>query len=46
MAAELGITAIPTFVLFKDGKEVHRVVSANPKALEVAIKDGLEPRGS
>jgi len=46
VAAELGITAIPTFVLFRGGKEVHRVVSANPKALEAAIKDGLEPRVS
>jgi len=46
VAAELGIRSIPTFVLFKGGKEVSRVVSANAKALEVAIKEGLEPRGT
>ncbi len=38
VAQELGIRAMPTFVLFKDGEKVGEVVGANPKALEAAIK--------
>jgi thioredoxin 1 len=38
-AASLKISNIPTFVLFKGGKEVGRVSGANPKALEGAIKE-------
>jgi thioredoxin 1 len=38
LAAELGIQAMPTFVAFKDGKEVNRVMGANPSAIEAAIK--------
>jgi thioredoxin 1 len=37
-AQELGIRAMPTFVLFKDGEKVGEVVGANPKALEAAIE--------
>ncbi len=32
---------MPTFLLFKDGKQLSEVVGANPKALEAAIKKGL-----
>jgi thiol-disulfide isomerase/thioredoxin len=39
VAQELGIRAMPTFVLFKDGEKVGDVVGANPKALETAIKN-------
>ncbi len=37
VAAELGVRAMPTFLLFKDGEKVGEVVGANPKALEAAI---------
>jgi len=38
VAQELGIRAMPTFLLFKDGEKVGEVVGANPKALEAAIQ--------
>ncbi|KAL4747368.1 thioredoxin [Aspergillus terricola var. indicus] len=38
VAAELGIRAMPTFLLFKDGEKVQEVVGANPPALEAGIK--------
>ncbi|QDS73530.1 Thioredoxin amt13 [Venturia effusa] len=38
VAQELGIRAMPTFLLFKDGEKVAEVVGANPKALEAAIE--------
>lgn len=41
VAAELGIRAMPTFLLFKNGERVSEVVGANPKALEAAIKSNL-----
>ncbi|ORY18290.1 thioredoxin [Clohesyomyces aquaticus] len=41
VAQELGIRAMPTFLLFKDGEKVSEVVGANPKALEAAIKKHL-----
>ena len=42
VAQELGIRAMPTFLLFKNKEKVGEVVGANPKALEAAIKAGLE----
>ncbi|KAI0401260.1 thioredoxin-like protein [Xylaria palmicola] len=33
LSQELGITAMPTFVAFKDGKLSDKVVGANPKAV-------------
>ena len=41
VAQELGIRAMPTFVLFKNGEKVGEVVGANPKALEAAIQQNL-----
>lgn len=39
VARDLNVTAMPTFVFFKDGKELgERVRGANVKALEEAIK--------
>ncbi|KAL4889470.1 thioredoxin domain-containing protein [Aspergillus ambiguus] len=38
VAAELGVRAMPTFMLFKGGQKVEEVVGANPKALEEKIK--------
>lgn len=39
IARDLGVTAMPTFVLFKNGKErPDRILGANVRALENAIK--------
>ncbi|KAH7030164.1 thioredoxin-like protein [Macrophomina phaseolina] len=38
VAQELGIRAMPTFLLFKGGEKVDEVVGANPKALQAAIE--------
>ncbi|KAI9787191.1 MAG: Cytoplasmic thioredoxin isoenzyme 2 [Geoglossum umbratile] len=38
VAEELGIRAMPTFILFKDGKKFTEVVGANRKAIEAAIE--------
>ncbi|MBO1764817.1 thioredoxin [Escherichia coli] len=38
VAQELGIRAMPTFLLFKGGDKISEVVGANPKALEAAIQ--------
>ena len=40
VAQELGIRAMPTFMLFKNGEKVGEVVGASPKALEAAIVEG------
>jgi hypothetical protein len=37
VAQELGIRAMPTFLIFKDGEKVKEVVGANAKALDAAI---------
>jgi len=37
VAQELGIRAMPTFLLFKNGEKVGEVVGANARALEAAI---------
>ncbi len=38
VAQELGIRAMPTFLLFKNGEKVAEIVGANKKALEAAIE--------
>lgn len=38
LAQELGVRAMPTFLLFKGGKQVDEVVGANKSALEAAVK--------
>ncbi|KAJ5775502.1 uncharacterized protein N7511_000513 [Penicillium nucicola] len=38
VAKELSVNAMPTFVVFKDGKEVDRVVGGDMKKLEAQIK--------
>jgi thioredoxin 1 len=37
VAQELGVRAMPTFVIFKDGKKVDEVVGANKPALQAAV---------
>jgi thioredoxin 1 len=41
VAQELGIRAMPTFMLFKKGDKVDEVVGANEKALKAAIQKNL-----
>ncbi|GLB03885.1 thioredoxin trx1 [Aspergillus tubingensis] len=38
VAAELGIRAMPTFLLFKNGQKFDDLTGANPKGLEEKIK--------
>lgn len=38
VAEKAEVTAMPTFVLYKNGKSIETVVGANPKALEAAIE--------
>lgn len=38
VAQELGVRAMPTFMIFKDGEKVGEVVGANPPALKAAIE--------
>lgn len=38
VAADLGVRAMPTFILYKNGKKVSDVVGANPNGLEAGIK--------
>jgi thioredoxin 1 len=39
IARDLGVTAMPTFILFKNGKELpDRIRGANAMALENAIR--------
>ncbi|KAJ5874734.1 Thioredoxin [Penicillium soppii] len=41
VAKEQSVNAMPTFVVFKDGKEVSRVVGGDMKKLEEKIKEVL-----
>ncbi|KAK9464300.1 thioredoxin-like protein [Lipomyces arxii] len=41
IASEVGIRAMPTFMLFKSGQKVKEIVGANPSALKSAIKNSL-----
>ncbi|OJJ62054.1 hypothetical protein ASPSYDRAFT_607385 [Aspergillus sydowii CBS 593.65] len=38
VAAEIGVRAMPSFFLYKDGEVIDTVVGANPPALEAGIK--------
>jgi len=41
VAQELGIRAMPTFLIFKAEEKVGEVVGVNPKALLAAIQDAV-----
>lgn len=43
VAHEVGVRAMPTFILFRNGEKLTDVVGANPKALEAAIVEHLKP---
>ena len=38
MAQELGVRAMPTFLVFRNGEKVGEVVGANSKSLEVMVE--------
>ena len=42
VAQELGVRAMPTFMIFKDGVKFSEVVGANPEALQAAIEDAVK----
>lgn len=39
VSAEYGVSAMPTFLLFKDGEQVDKFVGADPPKLEALIKE-------
>ena len=41
VAQELGIRAMPTFLIFKNGEKVEEIVGANPKALLAGIEKAV-----
>lgn len=42
MAREFGVQAMPTFVIFKQGKEIERIVGAKKDELERKISNRRE----
>ena len=38
LAQELGIRAMPTFIVFKDGDKADEFLGANPKALQALLE--------
>ncbi|KAI1426873.1 thioredoxin-like protein [Xylaria sp. FL1777] len=42
LSQELGITAMPTFLAFKNGEPAGKVLGANPKAIEKLVSDLLD----
>lgn len=42
VAQELGVRAMPTFMLFKKGEKITEVVGAHPPAIEAGIKSLIE----
>jgi thioredoxin 1 len=42
VAQELGIRAMPTFLIFKNEEKVKEIVGANPKALLAAIESAVK----
>ena len=42
VAQELGVRAMPTFMIFKNGEKIGEVVGATVKPLEAKVKEELE----
>ncbi|KAG5639654.1 hypothetical protein H0H81_008815 [Sphagnurus paluster] len=40
ISQEVGIRAMPTFMVFKDGNKIKELVGANPSGLQTLLKDG------
>lgn len=43
-AAQSGVTAMPTFFIYKDGTVFKQIVGANPGAIEEALKEALDQK--
>ncbi|KAK6331644.1 Cytoplasmic thioredoxin isoenzyme 2 [Orbilia javanica] len=41
-AAECGVRAMPTFIIFRGGEKVSEVVGANPAALKAAVASAVK----
>ncbi|KAF9470586.1 putative thioredoxin [Pholiota conissans] len=41
VAQEVGIRAMPTFILFQNGNKIHETLGANPAQLDGLIKQGV-----
>ena len=41
VAQELGVRAMPTFILFKDGEKIGEIVGANKEAINAAVLQHL-----
>ena len=39
VSAKLGIRAMPTFFIFKDGRKIGELIGADPRALIAMIKE-------
>ncbi len=39
LAQELGIQAMPTFFFFKNGEEVKKIIGADKKKIDEAVKE-------
>lgn len=42
VAAECGVRAMPTFMIFRKGEKVSEVVGANPAALKAAVESAVK----
>ncbi|KAF1846943.1 thioredoxin-domain-containing protein [Cucurbitaria berberidis CBS 394.84] len=42
IAAQHGVTAMPTFLVFKDGKKVEEIRGADPRKLKAAVEKASE----
>lgn len=42
LAQELGVRAMPTFMVYKAGEKIGEIVGANEKAVKAAVLKGLE----
>lgn len=42
LSHEYGISAMPTFLVFKQGKVVDKIIGANPQGIQNALKNATE----
>lgn len=46
VASAQSITAMPTFIVFRDGAVAYRVRGANPRKLAAAVEWGVDPEAA